>query len=56
VWGLIWTPVQLYRNIRDILRSEDLSKNTPQLELLVRAQLADDLRTHRLIWPPSSPR
>jgi hypothetical protein len=56
LWGVIWTPLQLYRNMRGILRSDGPSETTPQLELLVRAQLADDLRTHRLVWPPMPPR
>lgn len=56
LWGLLWTPLQVYRNIRDIRRSEVPSETSLQLELLVRAQLADDLATHRLVWPPMPPR
>lgn len=56
LWGLILTPLQIYRNIRDIVRSNDPSRTTPQLDLLVRAQLANDLQAGRLVWPPMPPR
>jgi hypothetical protein len=39
-WGLIITPVQVVRNIIGIFRGPNPSKPSPQLEKLVRIQLA----------------
>jgi hypothetical protein len=38
-WGLIWTPVQIFRNVAAILRAEE-SGPSPQLANAVRLQLA----------------
>jgi hypothetical protein len=39
-WGLIWTPVQIVRNVAAIMRSEDAPTPSPALVHLVRLQLA----------------
>ena len=39
-WGIVLTPVQIGRNLFGILRQPDASKPSPQLEKLVRMNLA----------------
>ena len=39
-WGLLLTPLQLYRNVRAMLLRRDLSEASPDLERLVRTHLA----------------
>jgi hypothetical protein len=39
-WGLIWTPVQMFRNVAGILKSSDSSAPSTELKHLVRLQLA----------------
>jgi len=38
--GLLITPLQVYRNLRAMLRGKDMSETSPDLERLVRARLA----------------
>jgi hypothetical protein len=40
-WGLIWTPVQTFRNIAGILQSETSSLPSPALKNIVRLHLAN---------------
>jgi hypothetical protein len=39
-WGLIWTPVQAFRNVAGIFSSRNASVPSPELENIVRLQLA----------------
>ncbi len=39
-WGLLLTPLQLYRNLRAMLQRRDVSEASPDLERLVRTRLA----------------
>jgi len=39
-WGLIWTPVQIFRNVMAIVRSEDAATPSPALVEVVRLQIA----------------
>jgi hypothetical protein len=39
-WGLIWTPIQVVRNVTGVLRSEDSTSPSPGLTQLVRLQMA----------------
>ena len=39
-WGLIWTPIQVIRNLAALMRAEDSTVPSPELVSIVRLQLA----------------
>jgi hypothetical protein len=39
-WGLIWTPIQVIRNLAAMTRAEDATVPSPELVMVVRLQLA----------------
>ncbi|MFO0946564.1 MAG: hypothetical protein U1D30_11535 [Planctomycetota bacterium] len=40
-WGLVFTPLQIYRNVRGILSPPDSRVPSPELEYVVRQKLAE---------------
>ena len=43
VWGLIMTPIQIMRNFFGAFRKPDLSVTTPQLEQMIRVEIAQQV-------------
>jgi hypothetical protein len=55
-WGLIMTPVQIFRNLGAAMDSPDLSQPSDRLERLVRVNIAGQLAASRPASPPAQPR
>jgi len=46
-WGIIYTPIQLGRNIAGMLRGDDMMMTSPELERMVRLQMASQAAATR---------
>lgn len=55
-WGLIWTPIQVVRNIVAIVRSEESAVPSPELSQMVRLQLAAAAESAAMAPTIASPR
>ena len=50
-WGLIWTPIQVVRNVSALMRSEDATTPSAELTQIVRVQMAVAAAQHQQTAP-----